>query len=166
MNTSTSHFSRCEMRGMKIMEMFFIKGFLQDSYLGINGIWDSFDKFLLELNLSEGIERVQDLCKSIEDWTLKVRLENYRSPFIYGLSGRDIIRKDFNEQVQLLQHYLNIYTLLLHISNSTLINLREDYNEKIDWNKVNQIQGEEVKLYDYIEKCNRECKLKYGRELL
>ena len=85
------------------MDIYFIKAFINDNYIGLNGIHNVIEHFSRnEQSLSKLIYIIIKACKSIEDWTLEVRL-NIKSPFIYGLSENDIENLTENEQIKLLQ---------------------------------------------------------------
>lgn len=142
------------------MNIYFIKAFINDNYIGLNGIHNVIDYFSRnEQSLSKLIYIIIKACKSIEDWTLEVRL-NIKSPFIYGLSENEIENLIENEQIKILQKYCNIYILLYHLSKMTLDNLDQEYQEHINKNLVLE-EGKEV--INYVKCADREMADKWDR---
>lgn len=142
------------------MDIYFIKAFINDDYLGLNGIHNVIDHFIREeQNLSRLIYIIIKACKSIDEWTLDIRL-NTKSPFIFGLSENDIENLNENEQIKLLQKYCNIYVLLYHLSKITFDNLDIEYQEHINKNLLSA-EGKEV--INYVKRADKEISDKWNR---
>lgn len=142
------------------MDIYFIKAFITDSYIGLNGIHNVIEHFSRkEQSLSKLICIIIKACKSIEDWTLDVRLKT-KSPFVYGLSENYIENLTENEQIKLLQKYCSIYILLYHLSKMTLGNLDQEYKEHINKNLLSE-EGKEV--INYVKCADREMADKWER---
>ena len=146
------------------MNNYFIKGFIKDNFLGLNGAYEVIEHFEREeKDIASLIHTIIKACKSIEEWTIEVRLDNLKSPFKYGLSEKDIRNLSFNKQIELLQYYCNAYLLLLHISKSTLNKLDPYYKEHLELPLLRK-GGDEIA--EYIIRCNRRGMDKFNRELL
>lgn len=145
------------------METFFIKGYIKNSYLGLTGQVEVIEHFSRP---GQPIERliytIIKACKSIEDWTLEVRLPKLKSHFTYGLSERDIAKLNFNSQTELLQYYCNAYVLLYHLSKMTQDRLDTGYQEQLSLQEVEQEGG---KVLEYIREADRKCLDKWNRSL-
>lgn len=146
------------------MDIYFIKGFINNSYLGINGTHEVIEHFGRD---NQGIEKliytIIRACKSLEDWTISARLGDIKSPFIYGLSERDIASMGFNKQIELLQYYCNAYVLLLHICKSTQNRLDGEYKEHLDSNLLQKEGGEVI---GYMQDISRRIMDKWNRTIL
>lgn len=140
------------------MDNYFIKAFKKDDFIGI----EHFSRPGQEIETL--IYVIIKADKSLEDWTISTRLNNIKSPFRYGLSEHDISLMNFDEQIELLQYYCNIYILLYHICKSTENRLDKNYNEHLDLNQLNDGGGDG--LNGYIEECNKKCLDKWNRGLL
>ena len=145
------------------MDIYFIKAFIKDNYLGINGAYEVIEHFGREnYNLETLIYTIIKGCKSIEEWTLEVRLKGIKSPFIYGLSENDIRKLDFDKQIELLQYYCNAYLLLYHLSKSTLDKLDNDYKEHLEFPLLKG--GDDIA--EYVIRCNKRIMDKWNRTIL
>ena len=147
------------------MDNYFIKAFIKNDYLGLNGINEVIEHFSRdEQEVHTLIYTVIKACKSLEEWTISVRLGNIKSPFRYGLSERDITKLGFDEQIELLQYYCNVYILLYHICKSTDNRLDKNYNEHLDLSQLNEGGGEGIN--GYIKECNKRIMDKWNRTIL
>lgn len=147
------------------MDNYFIKAFIKDDFIGINGIHEVIEHFSRPgQEIHTLIYVIIKADKSLEDWTISTRLGDIKSPFKYGLSEHDISLMNFDEQIELLQYYCNIYILLYHICKSTENRLDKNYNEHLDLNQLNDGGGDG--LNGYIEECNKKCLDKWNRGLL
>ena len=145
------------------MNSYFIKGFIKDNFLGINGSYEVIKHFEREdKDIASLIYTIIKACKSIEEWTIEVRLDSLKSPFKYGLSENDIRNLSFDEQIELLQYYCNVYLLLFHISKSTQDKLDISYKENLELPLLKG--GDDIA--EYIKECNRRCLDKFNRQLL
>ncbi len=142
------------------MDIYFLKAFISDSYIGLNGIHNVIEHFMRnEQDISNLTYTIIKACKAIEEWTLGVRLKT-KSPFVYGLSENDIETLNENEQIKLLQKYCNIYVLLYHLSKMTLDNLDIDYQEHIN---IKLLSNEIMEVIHYVEESDREMGDKWNR---
>ena len=140
------------------------KGFINNSYLGINGTHEVIEHFGRDnQRIEKLIYTIIRACKSLEDWTISSRLGDIKSPIIYGLSERDIANMDFNKQIELLQYYCNAYVLLFHICKSTENKLDKDYKEHLD---SNLLQREGGVVIGYMQDINRRIMDKWNRTIL
>lgn len=147
------------------MDNYFIKSFIKDDFIGINGIHEVIEHFSRPgQEIETLIYTVIKACKSLEDWTISVRLGNIKSPFRYGLSERDIAKLGFDEQIELLQYYCNVYVLLYHICKSSQNRLDETYTEHLNSHQLKAEGGE--RLNGYMQECNRRIMDKWNRGLL
>lgn len=143
------------------MDIYFIRAFIKDNYIGLNNIHSVIDHFSRDgKSLANLIFVIIKACISLEEFTLQVRLKGLNSPFVYGLSERDIDNLEEEEQIQLLQHYCNIYVLLYHLCQLTLDISNSDYKEHIDKELLFQ-QDKEV--IDYVQRANRQISDKWNR---
>lgn len=147
------------------MDNYFIKAFVKNDYLGLHGTHEVIEHF------SRTGQEIETLIyviikadKSLEDWTISVRLNNIKSPFRYGLSEHDISRLNFDEQIELLQYYCNVYVLLYHICKSTENRLDKKYNEHLDLSQLNEGGGEGIN--GYIKEVGTRIMDKWNRGLL
>lgn len=147
------------------MDNYFIKAFIKNEYLGLQGQYEVIEHFSRPGQEMETlIYTVIKACKSLEDWTILVRLGNIKSPFKYGLSERDISNLGFDKQIELLQYYCNVYILLYHICKSAENRLDKTYTEHLDIRQLKAEGGE--RLNGYITECNRRIMDKWSRRLL
>ena len=147
------------------MDNYFIKAFVKDDFMGVNGIHEVIEHFSRQgQNIETLIYVIIKSCKSLEDWTISTRLNNTNSPFKYGLSEHDISLMNFDEQIELLQYYCNAYILLYHICKSTENRLDKNYNEHLDLSQLNKGGGDG--LNGYIEECNKRIMDKWNRGIL
>lgn len=145
------------------MDNYFIKGFIEDNFLNLNGACKVIEHFARdEQDMAKLIYTIIKACKSIEEWTIEVRLNNLKSPFKYGLSENDIRNLNINKQIELLQYYCNAYLLLLHISKSTQDKLDTNYKEHLELPLLKG--GDDIA--EYIKECNRRTMDKFNRQLL
>lgn len=145
------------------METYFLKSFISNSYIGLNGKHSSLEHFSREnQDIEELIYTIQKAARSIEEWTISVRLPNLKSPFVYGLSKQDIARMDFDKQIEVLDYWCNAYTLLYHLTKKTENKLDNNYREEIDKSLLLQEGGE---IIEYCTKANRRISDKWGRKL-
>ena len=146
------------------MDNYFIKGFLKDEFLGLVGIHEAFEHFNREhQSLEETIYIIIKACRSIDDWTLEVRLPKLKSPIIYGYSKVDLLRMGLNQQIEILQYYSNIYILYHHLEQMTRDKLDINYKNNIDQYQLEQLGGND--LYEYIRKAEKFIMDKYKRGL-
>lgn len=147
------------------MEIYFIKGYIKDEYYGLDGAREVIEHFYRENQTMEAlIYTIIKACKSIEEWTIEVRLNNLKSPFRYGLTERDIRRASFEEQIELLQYYCNVYLILYHISKCTLNKLDKHYNKQLNIPLNNMKGGDDI--VEYIVRCNERIVDKFNRSIL
>lgn len=145
------------------METYFLKAYVGDSYIGVKGKHSLIEHFGREnQNIEELIYIIQKATKSIEEWTISVRLSNLKSPFTYGLSKQDISRMDFDNQIEVLEYWCNAYTLLYHLTKKTENKLDDNYREEIDKSLLLQEGGD---IIEYCTKANRRISDKWGRKL-
>ena len=146
------------------MDNYFIKAFVKNDYLGIHGIHEVIEHFSRPGQEMETlIYTVIKACKSLEDWTILVRLGNIKSPFRYGLSEHNISLMNFDEQIELLQYYCNAYVLLYHVCKSAENRLDKTYAEHLN---IHQLKEGGERLNEYITECNRRIMHKWNRTIL
>ncbi|MFQ6883939.1 hypothetical protein [Clostridium sp.] len=147
------------------MEVYFIKGYINNEFYGLDGAWEVIDHFYRENQSIETlIYTIIKACKSIEEWTIEVRLNNLKSPFKYGLTERDIKKLSFEEQMELLQYYCNVYLILYHISKYTLNKLDKQYNKQLNIPLQDMKGGDDI--VEYLRKANRGIMDKFNRNIL
>ena len=146
------------------MDNYFVKGFLKDEFLGLIGVHSTYEHFNREnQSLEETIYVVIKACKSIEEWTLEVRLPNLKSPVEYGYSKTDLLKMGLNQQLEILQYYSNIYVLYHHFEEMTRNRLDINYKNNIDTCQLKQLGGQD--LYEYINTGRKYIMDNYNREV-
>lgn len=147
------------------MDNYFIKAFLKDNFLGITGVASVAEHFMRpDQNFNELIYVISKACKSLEEWTIEVRLGDIKAPFKYGLNEKDIEHLGQDKQIELLQYYSNAYVFLYHICKSTENRLDKTYTEHLDLNLLQEEGGED--LNEYTKEVQRRIMDKWNRELL
>lgn len=145
------------------MNNYFIKGFIKDDYIGLNGNISTINHFEREeQDIGTLIYVIIKACKSIEEWTISIRYRNLKSPFVYGITEIDLYKMNEQQLIKTLQYYCNAYLVLHHLSKMSENKLDSRYNCRIDKSLLLQEGGE---LLDYITKADRECMDKWGRSL-
>lgn len=145
------------------MNQFFIRGFIKDNHIGLNGAISVIEHFQRDnQELETLIFTIIKACKSLEEWTISIRYKDLKSPYPYGFSEYDLTRMTEQQQIEILQYYCNAYLVLYHLSQMSLNRLDSSYCERVD---INLLQKEGGGLNDYLTKADKQLRDKWNRSL-